>query len=161
MAKTRRDKAARIVDAAFEIIVEQGWRAITLDAVAVRCGIERAEVYRLTPSPAAILDLFARRIDLALLDETAPAPPEESDTGAVDGTGGGMARDRLFDILMRRFEALAPYRAALGILARDLPRDPATVAATLPQARRSFALMLREAGIDDRGLRGAVRVAAL
>jgi ubiquinone biosynthesis protein COQ9 len=47
------------------------------------------------------------------------------------------------------------------VLARSLPRDPATVAATLPQAHRSFALMLREAGIEVSGLRGRLRVAAL
>lgn len=153
MARTRRDKAARIVDAAFAIVAEQGWRAVTLESVAARSGIEYNEVYRLTPSPAAILDLFARLIDLTILEDNASPPPGEED--------GETPRDRLFDILMRRFEALLPYRDALAVLARDLPRDPAALAASLPQAHRSFALMLREAGLADRGLRGAARVAAL
>ena len=152
MAAARRDRSARIVDAALAIIVEDGWPAVSLDAVAVRSGIARDEVYRLTPSPASMLDLFARRLDLAVA-ESASLEPEGDDEATV--------RDRLFDVLMRRFDALAPYRGAIGVLARSLPRDPATVAATLPQAHRSFALMLREAGIEVSGLRGRLRVAAL
>lgn len=151
MAAKRRDRVARIVDAALAIITEQGWRALTLDAVAARCGLERDEVYRLAPSPVAMLDLFARRIDLAVVAAAAPPPGDLVET----------PRDRLFDVLMRRFEALAPHRQALTVLARDLPRDPGAVAASLPQAHRSFALMLREADIDASGLPGALRVAKL
>jgi len=152
MTEPRSDESARIVDAAFEIISEQGWQAVTLDAVAARCGVARDEVYRLTPSPSAMLDLFARRIDLAVAADSAP-PPE--------GETAETPRDRLFDVLMRRFDALAPYRDALVRLARDLPRDPPALAATLPQAGRSFAFILGEAGISADGLTGHARIAAL
>lgn len=162
MATPRRDKAARIVDAALAMATEQGWRAVTLDAVAERCRLTRDEVYRLTPSPAAILDLFARRIDLAVIGDDGTPPPAATnpDADLQDGWDE-TARDRLFDVLMRRFDALAPYRDAVAALARTLPRDPASVAATLPQARRSFGLMLRAAGIDETGLAGALRTTAL
>ncbi len=33
-------------------------------------------------------------------------------------------RDRVFDLLMRRFDALRPYRDALEVLGRELPTDP-------------------------------------
>jgi AcrR family transcriptional regulator len=153
MAQRRRDKPARIVDAALAIVVDGGWPAVTLDAVAARTGLDRSEVYRLTPTPAAMLDLFARRIDLEVVDQQDEPPP--------DDLSADTSRDRLFDVLMRRFEVLAPYRGAVAVLAAELPRDPATVAALLPQAHRSFAQMLRKAAISDAGLRGALRVAAL
>ena len=153
MAATRRDRAARIVDAALAIVVEQGWRAVTLEAVAARCDIEADEVYRLAPTPAAILDLFARRIDLAVTGDADAPPP--------DGTVEETPRDRLFDVLMRRFDALTPHRDAIAVLARALPRDPATVLATLPQARRSFGLMLQAAGIATKGPCDRLRIASL
>ncbi len=33
-------------------------------------------------------------------------------------------RDRVFELLMRRFEALVPFRPGLRRLARDARRDP-------------------------------------
>ena len=153
MAAPRRDSAARIVDAALAIIADEGWPAVTVDAVAARSGVDPDAVYRLAPTPAAMLDLFARRIDLAVTADDAAPPP--------GGTDDESARDRLFDVLMRRFDALAPHRDVIAVLARALPRDPATVLATLPQARRSFALMLREAGIATTGPCGRLRTASL
>ena len=153
MAGRRRDKPARIVDAALRIVVERGWPAVTLDTVAAESGLDRDEIYRLTPTCTAMLDLFARRIDLAVTDPANGLPAEEFASLSEC--------DRLFDVLMRRFDALADYRDAVAALARDLPRDPATSAALVPQAHRSFGAMLRAAGLSDAGLAGHLRIAAL
>ncbi len=153
MATRRRDRPARIVDAGLGIIAEKGWPAVTLEAVATESGLDPVEVYRLTPTRAAILDLFARRIDIEVAASGGAAP--------LDDLADETPRDRLCDVLMRRFDALEPYRDAISALSRDLPRDPVTVASLIPQARRSFAMMLREAGISDIGMRGFIRVNAL
>jgi hypothetical protein len=67
----------------------------------------------------------------------------------------------LFDVLMRRFEVLLPNRAALGALCRDLPRDPVSLVAAVPQVHYSFARMLEAAGVSTKGLRGLARIHAI
>ncbi len=149
--KPRRDKQARIVDAALKLAAERGWVAITLDDIAAAAKLDTDEVYRITPTKSAVLNAFVRRTDLAVL-ESQPEAEEEAEA---------TTHDRLFDVLMRRFEVLRPNREALGVLCRDLPRDPVTLAATIPQAHYSFGRMLEAAGVSAKGLRGLARIHAL
>ncbi len=107
--KPRKDKQARIVDAALKLLVERGWAAITLDDIAVAAKLDADEVYRLTPTKSAVLNAFVRRTDLAVL---------EGQDEAEDDAKASL-HDRLFDVLMRRFEILLPDRAALGALCHD------------------------------------------
>lgn len=148
--KPRRDKQARIVDAALKLAAERGWAAITLDDIAAAAKLDADDVYRLTPTKSAVLNAYVRRTDLAVLE----GQPEEEEADAT-------THDRLFDVLMRRFEVLRPDREALGVLCRDLPRDPVTLAATIPQAHYSFARMLESAGVSTKGLRGLARIHAI
>jgi AcrR family transcriptional regulator len=150
--KPRRDKQARIIDAALALSAERGWTAITLDDIAAAAKLDANEVYRLTPTKSAILNAFARRTDLAVLDGQSMADDEEA---------AASTHDRLFDVLMRRFEVLLPNRAALSALCRDLPRDPVSLAAAVPQAHCSFARMLEAAGVSTKGLRGLARIHAI
>ncbi len=99
-----------------------------------------------------MLNAFVRRTDLAVLEGQSSADDEEAEAST---------HDRLFDVLMRRFEVLLPDRAALGILCRDLPRDPVSLAAVIPQVHCSFARMLEAAGVSTRGLRGLARIHAI
>lgn len=149
--KPRRDKQARIVDAALKLSAERGWSAITLDDIAAAAKLDADEVYRLTPTKSAVLNAFVRRTDLAVLEGQ-----DEAEDGAEAST-----HDRLFDVLMRRFEILLPDRAALGALCRDLPRDPVSLAGVIPQAHCSFGRMLEAAGVSAKGLRGLARIHAI
>jgi AcrR family transcriptional regulator len=76
--KPRRDKQARIIDAALELSAERGWTAITLDDIAVAAKLDPDEVYRLTPTKSAILNAFVRRTDLAVLAGQSMADEEEA-----------------------------------------------------------------------------------
>jgi hypothetical protein len=64
----------------------------------------------------------------------------------------------VFDLLMRRFDALQPHRAALEALRRDLPADPCTALALGAALLRSMRLMLEAAGMASPGLGGAIAV---
>jgi len=67
------------------------------------------------------------------------------------------ARERLFDILMRRLEALAPHRAAIRSLLRSARRDPPLAVALNKLAVRSQQWMLTAAGIGAAGPSGMIR----
>jgi hypothetical protein len=67
-------------------------------------------------------------------------------------------RDRVFDLLMRRFDAMQPHRAALEVLRRDLLADPLAALALAGALLCSMRLVLETAGIACHGIGGAVAV---
>jgi hypothetical protein len=67
------------------------------------------------------------------------------------------ARERLFDVLMRRLEALAPYKDAVHSIMRSARRNPGLAFALNALAVRSQHWMLEAAGIGASGPRGALR----
>ena len=148
MATRPRDRLARIIDAGLRLAAERGWRNVTLDDIAETAGLSIGEVYRLTPTKSAVLDAHARQVDL----QVAP------DGGATAAAGDESVHDRLFDVIMRRFDALAANKEAVRAIARDLPTDPRQALAATPQAARSLRWMLRAAGIETGGVRGAAIV---
>ena len=79
----------RLLDAALALAASHGWRAVTLNGIASEAGAPLSRVHAAFPSKWAILDAFVDRIDEAVLSRPAPAGEEP-------------ARDRLFDVLMRR-----------------------------------------------------------
>ena len=136
----------RIIDAALARIAQDGWRRLSLAAIAGEAGLPILRVYRNFRSKQAILYGFLRRIDETVLAEPPPAEDDER------------PRDRLFDLLMRRFDALRPYKPALGVLRRELPGDPAAALCAAVSLLRSIRWMLEAADIATGGVRGAVAV---
>jgi AcrR family transcriptional regulator len=136
----------RIIDAALALISARGWRNVSLAAVADEAGVPILQVYRLFHSRTAILRGLFRRVDEAVLAVPLDAEAEEK------------PRDRLFDLLMRRFDALQPHRAALEVLRRDLRSDPLTSLALGGGLLCSMRLMLEAAGIACHGVGGVIAV---
>jgi AcrR family transcriptional regulator len=132
----------RLIDAALDLAVSQGWRRTGMGEIAAAAGVPLAETYRIFRSKFAILAAFRRSIDEAVLAGAAPS--------AADSP-----RDRLFDVLMRRFEALRPHRPAIRALLRDSIGDP-ILAKGVPGFARSMAWMLEAAGITVSGCWGRI-----
>ena len=138
--------AETVLDAFIGLISERGFVEVTLRDVAAAADLGLADLYRLYPDKVALAAAFMARIDAAVLAGTPrQADPEET------------ARDRLFDVMMRRYDALKPYRAALGAIRRAGTRDPLLALALGPALRRSMAAMLEAAALPSDGLTGAVR----
>ncbi|HEX7967502.1 MAG TPA: hypothetical protein VF502_04735 [Stellaceae bacterium] len=133
----------RLVDAALTLAARQGWRDTGLGEIAAEAGLPLNEAYAACPSKLAILAAFHRRIDRAALAGVA-ADSEEP------------PRDRLFDVLMRRFDALQPHKAALRVILRDGMGDPLALLG-LPALLRSMGWMLEAAGISAAGWWGRLR----
>ncbi len=138
----------RIIDAALRLIPQYGWRRLSLAEIAAEADLPILTLYRAFPSKPAILCGFSRRIDEAVL-----ATPLDGDTDADE-----RPRDRVFDLLMRRFDALQPHRAALEVLGRELPADPIAALCAGAGLLRSIGWMLEAAGISTIGLGGIVAV---
>lgn len=145
----RRSVSDRAIDAAMELAAERGWRDLSLAEIAEAAGLSIAELHAVYPSKQALLSGFVRRIDAVVL------------AGAEPDARAGSAKDRLFDVLMRRFDALKPYRKALGRILCDQGRDPLAALCGLCLYRRSLATMLEAADLAADGLRGRLRVKGL
>ncbi len=139
---TDRDKA---IDALMALLAEQSFEQIGLAEVAGRAGIKLSQLRAEFGSTLAIVAAHIKDIDRAVLAggdaDMADEPP----------------RERLFDVLMRRLEALAPYKDAVRSLMRSARRNPGLALALNAMAVRSQHWMLEAAGIGASGPRGALR----
>ncbi len=133
-----------ILDAALALAGEKGWGRVSLADIAARSRMPLPEVYAEFPSKVAIVDALLDQVDHAML------------VGPVEAEGS--VRDRLFDVVMRRIDAMKPYKDGLRALMRDGGGDPVTALCGARRFLRSMALLLEAAGISASGLRGLMRI---
>lgn len=140
------DAGKTALDAFLGLVAEKGFAAVTLRDVAGAAGLGLADLYRLYPDKTELVAAFVARVDAEVLAGT----PSQSDPEET-------ARDRLFDTMMRRYDALRPHKAALRAIGAAATRDPLFALALGPALRRSMAAMLEAAGVPSEGLSGALR----
>ena len=138
------DPRDRIVDALLRLAADHDFRDIGLADIAAEAEVPLATLRRNFDGKLAILAAFSRRIDEQVLDK-----------GPAEGEG---ARDRLFEMLMRRFEALVPHREALRRLVRSARRDLGLARGLHRIAKRSQMWMLVGADIHKGGIVGRLAI---
>lgn len=148
MAK-RPDSQEKILQALMALIAAEGWDAVSMNRVARDAKVPVGDLRRLYDGRQAMLSDFFRRIDVSVLSALDPA--DEGETH----------RDRLFDVMMRRFDALGPHKDALRALLRAGPRDPVLVICSGKGMVRSMRWMLDAAGLNGWGPLGGVRARLL
>jgi AcrR family transcriptional regulator len=139
----------RIVAAFMALLAEQSFERIGLAEVAARANVSLGALRGEFPSTLAILAAHVKSIDRAVLD------------GGEGDMGEEPPRERLFDVLMRRIEALAPHKDAVRSLLRSATRNPGLALALNAMAVRSQQWMLTAADIRASGPRGMVRAQGL
>ena len=139
-------KRGRIIEAAMRLAGERGWSGLSLDEIANAASCNLAEFRREFHTKAQILVAFTRAVDDAVLAKVGRPEP------------GTAPRDRLFDVLMTRFEVMAPYKAALRRIMDDLRYRPGESLVQAGAAGRSMYWMMAAAGLEADGPRGALRI---
>ena len=138
----------RMLDRALALVAERGWSGTSLAEMAAAAGVPLDTFHRHYPSKAAVLRALSNRVDAAMLAGVEPA-------------AGERARDRLFDAVMRRFDALNPHKEAVRAIVRDVGCDPLALACRAGPLCRVLSLILEAADLDAGGLRGLVRIEGL
>ena len=138
----------RIVAAFMQLLAEQPIERIDLNDIAERADVSLAKLRAEFDSVLAILAAQIKEIDRAVLEG---GEAEEDET----------PRDRLFEVLMRRLEAMAPYKAAIRSLARSALCNPGLALPLNALGVRSMRWMLTAAGINTAGGKGALRAQGL
>jgi AcrR family transcriptional regulator len=139
----------KIIAAFLDLLAEKGIERIGLAEIAREAGVSLAQLRGEFGSTLAILTAHIKDVDRAVLAE---------DLGDMDEEP---ARDRLFDVLMRRLEILRPHREAVRSLMRSARFNPPLALALNRLAVRSQQWMLTAAGVDASGPRGALRAQGL
>jgi AcrR family transcriptional regulator len=139
----------KIIAAFLAMLAEKSFEQTGLAEIAARAGVSLADLRAEFNSTFAILAAHIKDIDRAVL------------AGADADMADEPARERLFDVLMRRLELLEPHKQALHSLLRSALRNPPLALALNALAVRSQQWMLTAAGITAAGPRGLLRAQGL
>lgn len=146
---SRQAGAERILDAAIDLWAARGWRDVKLEEIAEAAGTSMARVHEFYPSRMSFISAMMKRTDRHILKGHDPADISEP------------IRERLLDVLMRRFEALSPHKTAVRSILQDLRSNPATAINLIPEFFNSMSWSLESAGIQTAGPGGLLRVKGL
>ena len=134
------------VEALMRLAAEQPWNDIEVGDIAREAGLTLAEFRELFPSKGAVLGGLSRIVDRKVLEADSSDLADEP------------SRERLFDVLMRRLDAMTPYKPALRRISYALRGDPLSMLALNGLALNSHRFMLAAAGIDTEGPLGRVKL---
>jgi ubiquinone biosynthesis protein COQ9 len=135
----------RIIEAALKLAAERGWKDVSLIDIAERAAVTLTELREHFSGKAAIVRGLVRAVDDELL------------RNARRPQAGEGHRDALFEVIMARFDLLAPHKAAIRSIVETMGPD----LGMLETALASQHWMLQAAGIDGSGPQGAVRTLGL
>ena len=125
-----------IIAGFWQVVALRGWHGVTMARVAAESGTSLAALRGRFASPLDLLRLHGRMADQAVL------------AGTVAGQGGS-ARDRIFDVLMRRLDTMQPHRAGIERLLDDVKRDPFLALFLGPRMLGAMGWMLEAAEMDS------------
>jgi len=148
-SRSSKSERERIIDAFMALLAEKPIERIGFAEIARAAKVSLADLRGAFASTLAILAAHMRETDRAVLAggdaDMAEEPP----------------RERLFDVLMRRLELLAPHKAAVRSLVRSSARNPGLALALNSLGVRSQQWMLTAADIGASGPRGMLRAQGL
>jgi AcrR family transcriptional regulator len=147
-AKARKEAAIDLLEIAFGLVAEVGWRRFSLVEVARRADVPLSEVYTVLPSREHLLRALGERLDRHMLD----VRPEE--------LAELSPRERVFELVMRRFDAMTPFKDGLRTIGREAAFDPSVLLVSFFNLDRAAAWLLEasEAGLSGLRARAARRV---
>ena len=148
-AGKRKDARQAIIESALTLAASRGWARVGLGDIAEAAEFSLAELRTEFSSKSAIVAAYVADIDRAVLDARDPE------------MAGRPATERLFDVLMKRFDLLNARREGVVAIMRSSPSNPEGVLCGSLTLRRSMRWMLEAADLSSAGLRGELRVNAL
>ena len=139
------DARSRLIAAALDLAAAKGWRNLGMGEIARAANVSLGEAFAEFRTKPGLLAGFTRQV---------------SETVLAGGEAEGTTREKLFELLMRRFDALKGHRPALKAILRGSVGDPLALCG-LPAGLNAMAWMLEGAGISAAGWRGHAQCLAL
>ncbi len=127
-----------LLAALWRVVAVHGWQGLSMRRLAAEAGLPAAALRDRFATRCELLLFHLRAMDAAVLQGTVPGQ-------------GGAPRDRIFDVLMRRIDAMQPHRAGLIRFLEEARRNPALSLTMLPPLAVSMRWMLDAAEIETEG----------
>lgn len=135
----------KVITAAFDLAASPGWGEVSLRDVADAAGCSLADVMEHFSNKDDILKVFVTHIDRAML------------AGAGDIEREQTLRDAVFEVIMSRFDAMAPYRSGLKSILKSRQASLITDPAFLSMVLKTQNKILQAAGISAAGAPALLR----
>ncbi|MBI1272599.1 MAG: TetR family transcriptional regulator [Alphaproteobacteria bacterium] len=126
----------RLFKTVLALAARHGWAALTMAQIARAAKTSTAKLKQRFPGKADLLRAIIGHFDTMMCKGKA-----EGDT----------MRDRLFDILMRRFELMQPHRTGITRIMDEAREDPSLLCTIAPALRGTVLAALRAAGEGGNG----------
>lgn len=142
----KKDKSGMVIAAALAVAARGPWEFASLLEIADESGLSVAEIEQIFPRKRDMVERIVYDLDLSVL-------PQGPDDGAAEDS-----RDRLFDLLMDRFDAMNQHRAAHMSFIRSFGWNQCDKLRDARLYLLSLVKYLEAAGLDTGGLRGVASV---
>lgn len=140
----------RMIDAALMLAAAESWSGVSFDQIALAAQVERGEALEYFDDRGDILVAYGRRVDARLFKEVPSILTEDM-----------TEREKIFDIVMERFDIINEDRTAILSILASFKGDPKQALLTFPHLAKSMARVLESAGVETHGIKGAAQVAGL
>lgn len=139
----------KAVAAMLNLAASKPFADVTMADIAQEAGISPADLHAEIPCRHDLLNAWSLQLDAMMVREIDLDNQEDK------------PRDRLFELLMARFDALNEQRAGAQSILRSLRSTPALALASLPLIARSMQWTLEIAGLSKESPQGALILAGL
>lgn len=139
----------KTVEAALDILTQMPWDALTMEALAARVSLTPIQLYTIFPTRCDLLNGIVQFIDhkmIALYQE---------------GTEDLSLQEKLFDIIMCRFEVMEAYKKALKNIILTIWRDPLSFPRGVFSGLHSMRLILKTVRVPVDGMKGKLNIKIL
>jgi AcrR family transcriptional regulator len=152
MVKKTTEKSVKdsIIDAALSLAAEEGWQDISFEQITLAAQVSEAEVLEYFDDKSDILVAYGRRVDARLFKEVPEILTEDMSE-----------REKIFDILMGRFDIINEDRDAVLSILESVKGDPKQVLLTFPHLAKSMIRVLEASGVETQGIKGVAQVTGL
>ena len=144
-AKTKQ----KILQTFLDLLSEHPYEDVSMPLIAETAKVKLSDLRSAYSSKLKLVAAFAEKVDTHVLDER------------DEDMGDQPARDRLFDVLMTRVDALAEHKDAVRALHKAARRDPVLALDFNALEVRSQKWMLIAAGIDLSGMKATATAQGL
>lgn len=130
------------------MIEKEGWKSFTFAKASQASGIPLSTFKKHFNAPADVMIHLFQKIDRDVLEHHVASENLSK-------------KDRIFEILMERFDAATPYKPVLRRFWHDWLHSPDDFPSLTCQGYSSMTWMLEAVGLNPRGISGIIRVQAL
>lgn len=126
-----------IRQAAFALAERMAWNQIGMGAIARQAELSLSQLLQNAPSKTAIIENFARDIDQAMVLVFEKHPAD------------GEPHDRLFEVMLKRLEILAPYKYSVESILKGASAEPPESLRLMQSTYDSVGWMISAARVEE------------